>query len=92
MGEHFFFHSQESRENMVTTINGRAIRKVMGGGAKIKIEQGKQKKNSSTKKVKKKFMQRLFNKENCKFCTCGPKFGKYIPYNCCRRQHTNLDN
>ena len=26
-------------------------------------------------------MQRLFNKENYKFCTGGPKFGKYIPYN-----------
>jgi hypothetical protein len=40
---------------MTTAMHkGRTIRKVMGDGgakAKIKIEQGKQKKNSSTKKV-----------------------------------------
>ena len=54
-------------------FKGRTIRKVMGGGggakAKIKIEQGKQTK----KKIrapemfeKKKFVQRLFNRENYK--------------------------
>ena len=50
---------------------GRTIRKVMGGGgkAKIKIEQGKrkEKKIRAPKKFdKKKFVQRLFNRENYK--------------------------
>ena len=60
--------------------NGRTIRKVLGGGAakaKIKIEQGKQeKKFEHDKSLKKKFVKRLFNRENYKLCKGGPKFGK----------------
>jgi hypothetical protein len=54
----------------------------MGGGgggakAKIKIEQGKQKKEiRARKKFKKKFVQRLFNWENCKLCKGGPQIWK----------------
>jgi hypothetical protein len=41
----------------------------VGGGAKIKIEQGKQKERKirAPKRFEKKFVQRLFNRENYKF-------------------------
>ena len=51
-----------------------------GGGeakAKIKIEQGKQeKKIRARKKLKKKFVQKLFNRENYKLCKGGPQLWK----------------
>jgi hypothetical protein len=48
-----------------------------GGGAKakIKIEQGKHK-IRARKKFKKKFVQRLFNRENYKLCKGGPQIWK----------------
>ena len=53
---------------------------MMGGGggeAKIKIEQGKQKKKfEHEKSLKKKFVQRLFNRENYKLCKGGPQIWK----------------
>ena len=54
---------------------------MMGGGgakAKIKIEQGKQKKKIRARKKfkKKKFVQRLFNRENYKLCKGGPQIWK----------------
>jgi hypothetical protein len=51
----------------------------VGGGAKakIKIEQGKQKKKfEHEKSFKKKFVQRLFNGENYKLCKGGPQIWK----------------
>jgi hypothetical protein len=50
----------------------------MGGAkAKIKIEQGKQKKKfEHEKSLKKKFVQRHFNRENYKLCKGGPQIWK----------------
>ena len=70
------------RKQASVLYKGRTIRKVMGGGgggakAKIKIEQGKQKKKfEHEKSLKKKFVQRLFNRENYKLCKGGPQIWK----------------
>jgi hypothetical protein len=49
----------------------------VGAKAKIKIEQGEtEKKILARKKFKKKFVQRLFNRENYKLCKGGPQIRK----------------
>ena len=73
-GRHYIYYNG--------VCKGRIIRKVMwgwgGGKAKIKIEQGKQKEKKirARKKFKKKFVQRLFNRENYKLCKGGPQIWK----------------
>ena len=53
---------------VVVYVRGEPLEKCGGGGVEIKIEQGKQKekKNRAPKSLKKKFVQRILNKENYK--------------------------
>jgi hypothetical protein len=59
-------------------IRGGPLEKLGGGAkAKIKIEQGNRKKKfEHEKSLKKKFVQRLFNRENYKLCKGRPQILK----------------
>jgi hypothetical protein len=59
-------------------LRGGPLEKLGGGAkAKIKIEQGNRKKKfEHEKSLKKKFVQRHFNRENYKLCKGGPQIWK----------------